>query len=121
MTARTPRSFGSTVPNLLALVRDPLELFQRAAREHEDVLRVVLAPGITLFLVNSPELITEVLDTQLARFGKPKALGDIRPAVGDNLQTTEGPAHDRHRALAEPVMAPPSVARYGNTVVEQGV
>lgn len=119
--ARAPRSFGSTVPNLMALVRDPLELFQRAAREQEDVLRVVLAPGITLFLVNSPELITEILDTHLERFGKPKALGDIRPAVGENLQTSEGPSHDRHRALAEPVMAPPAVARYGDMVVEQGV
>ncbi len=119
--ARAPRSFGSTVPNLMALVRDPLELFQRAAREQEDVLRVVLAPGITLFLVNSPELITEVLDTHLDRFGKPRQLGDIRPAVGENLQTSEGPSHDRHRALAEPVMAPPAVARYGGTVVEQGV
>lgn len=121
MTARAPRSFGSTVPNLLALVRDPLELFQRAAREQEDVLRVVLAPGITLFLVNSPELITEVLDTSIERFGKPTQLGDIRPAVGENLQTSEGPTHDRHRAMAEPVMAPPSVARYGEVVVEQGV
>ena len=121
MTEREPRSFGSTVPNLMALVRDPLELFQRAAREQEDVLRVVLAPGIRLFLVNSPELVTEVLDTQIGRFGKPKRLGDIRPAVGENLQTSEGPSHDAHRELAEPVMAPPAVARYGEVVIEQGV
>ena len=118
--SRLPPRFGSPVPNLLGLLGDILGLFQRAAAEGHDVVHVVLLPGIRVFFVNRPELIREVIDTRRDRFGKPKGLGDVRPAVGDNLQTLDGPAHRRHRQIAEPAFAPPSVARYAGEVVEQG-
>ena len=118
---RVPPKFGSPVPNLVALGRDILGLFQGAAREGHDVVQVVLLPGVRMFFVSQPQLIREVLDTRRDQFAKPKGLGDVRPAVGDNLQTLDGPVHRRHRLIAEPAMAPPSVARYAGEVVEQGV
>ena len=118
--SRVPPKFGSPVPNFLGVVGDILGLFQRAAAEGHDVVRVVLLPGIRLFFVNRPDLIREVIDTGRDRFTKPKGLGDVRPAVGDNLQTLDGPVHRRHRLIAEPAFAPPSVARYAGEVVTQG-
>lgn len=114
-----PPKFGSALPNLVALVHDILGLFQRAASEGHDVVQVLL-PGVRMFLVSRPELIREVVDTRRNQFTKPTGLGDVRPAVGDNLQTLDGLVHARHRAIAEPAMAPPVVARYAGEVVEQG-
>lgn len=116
-----PPRFGSPVPNLVGIARDILGLFQRAAREGHDVVQVVLVPGLRLYLVNHPDLIREVIATRREQFVKPTGLGDVRPAVGDNLQTLDGPAHARHRQIAEPAMASPSVARYAGEVVAQGV
>ena len=118
--SRVPPRFGSALPNLVALGTDILGLFQRAAREGHDVVQVVLLPGIRMFFVNRPELVREVIAGRIDQFTKPTGLGDVRPAVGNNLQTLDGPEHRRHRAVAEPAMAPPSVARYADEVVEQG-
>jgi cytochrome P450 len=116
-----PPKFGSPVPNFLGLLGDILGLFQRVAAEGHDVTELALIPGVRVFFVNRPELIREVLDTRRDQFRKPKGLGDVRPAVGDNLQTLEGAEHRRHRLIAEPAFTPPSVARYADEVVEQGV
>ena len=118
--SRVPPKFGSPLPNLVALGTDILGLFQRAAREGHDIVHVVLLPGVRVFFVNRPELIREVIAARLDQFTKPKGLGDVRPAVGNNLQTLDGPEHRRHRAIAEPALAPPSVARYAGEVVDQG-
>ena len=116
-----PPRFGSPVPNLIGFARDILGLFQSAAREGHDVVEVVLVPGLRLYFVNHPDLIREVIATRREQFSKPKGLGDVRPAVGENLQTLDGPVHARHRQIAEPAMASPSVARYAGEVVAQGV
>ncbi|HEX2274690.1 MAG TPA: cytochrome P450 [Acidimicrobiales bacterium] len=115
-----PPRFGSPVPNFLGLLGDILGLFQRVAAEGHDVTELALLPGVRVFFVNRPDLIREVLDTRRDQFRKPKGLGDVRPAVGDNLQTLEGAEHRRHRLIAEPAMAPPSVARYAGEVADQG-
>jgi cytochrome P450 len=116
-----PPKFGSPIPNFVGLLGDILGLFQRVAAEGHDVTELALLPGIRVFFVNQPELIREVLDTRRDQFRKPKGLGDVRPAVGDNLQTLEGAEHRRHRLIAEPVFTSPSVARYAGEVVDQGV
>lgn len=116
-----PPRFGSAVPNLIGFSRDILGLFQGAARHGHDVVQVVLVPGLRLYFVNHPELIREVIATRRDQFSKPQGLGDVRPAVGENLQTLDGSMHARHRQLAEPMMAPPSVASYAGEVVGQGV
>jgi len=106
--------------NLLGVLRDPLHLFLRAGRQGgADIVRVALGPGNDVYLVNRPHLIEDVLVTRRHQFAKPSGLGDIRPAVGENLQTSDGYYHQCHRSLLEPVTSAAAVTRYSDVVVAQ--
>ena len=118
---RPPRfSTGPPGSGMVAYLRDPLALFQNAAKAHGDVVQVSIGPN-DIFLVSRPELAREVLVTRRHNYGKPSPLGDVTPALGLGLQTSDGYYHQRQRALTEPAMSPTVVERLGRGMVERAV
>lgn len=62
-------------------------------------------PGLNLYMVNEPELVSRVLTDQLA-FPKNILMGDaLRPLLGDSVLTTSGQQWARQRNLMESAFA----------------
>jgi cytochrome P450 len=103
MEAGAARGNGQPGPSLLFVAvrapwaaRNPARFLERTARKHGDVVR--LGPGP--WLLSRPELVLRVLEGGERGFEKgrvPKRL------LGNGLLTSEGEAHDCHRAAIEPL------------------
>jgi cytochrome P450 len=101
--ARAARGNGRPGLSLLSVAvrapwaaRNPARFLERTARRHGDVVR--LGPGP--YLLSRPDLVGDVLEDDGRGFEKgrvPKRL------LGDGLLTSEGEAHERHRAAIEPL------------------
>ncbi|MEW1913960.1 cytochrome P450 [Kitasatospora sp. NPDC085895] len=89
------------VGHLLPMLRDRLEFIQRL-RRHGDVVQIGFGPK-PVFVVNSPELIWEILTAQHANFGKGRLFEKLRLFGGSPLPVTEGgPQHLQRRRLMQP-------------------
>ncbi len=72
---------------------------------------------VTAVLVNSPELIPEVLIERAADFVKGPVLRVIsRPVFGDGLLTSEGELHRQRRKLVAPAFAHQRMTRYSEVM-----
>jgi cytochrome P450 len=126
MPAPLPERFrvarpGGAGGNLGAFLRNPLTLFERAGRSGGPLVRVPIVPGTDIFLITDPALVEQVLVTRRHNFAKPQKLGNVTPALGMGLQTSDGYFHLRQRALVEPAMRPEAVVSYGRHIVEAAV
>ena len=83
------------------LRRDPLELFERAAREG-DVVRIRV-PRLDLYVLNRPDLVWDVLATHGGRFTKGPTMQAAKRMLGESLLTSEGEHHRRQRRLIQPL------------------
>ncbi len=91
--------------------RDMLGFFTRCAREYGDVSAFSLF-HIRGCLVNSPELIQEVLVSKNDRMAKPWDVRELKLALGEGLLTNEGEAWRRQRRLIEPAFHHERVRSY---------
>jgi len=81
-TTRPPGPPGNwLLGNLTELRRDMLALFTRAAREYGDLVRLRIGPR-SLYLVNHPDLIEEVLVHQARNYRKHYAVRMNRLPAG---------------------------------------
>ncbi len=104
--------------NFLALFGDRLAFFERLGREKSPITRVRMGPR-TIVLVNSPELVQEVLIERAADFIKGPGLRVVaRPLLGDGLLTSEGEQHRQRRKLVAPAFAHHRVSRYAAVMTE---
>ncbi len=70
-------------------------------------------------MLNTPELLEEVLVQRTDEFQKSPALRIFsRPLLGNGLLTSEGDTHRRHRRLVAPAFAHQRVPRYGGVMAE---
>ena len=84
------------------LRRDFLAYLLDAAR-YGDLVRLRPAPGVTIFLVNHPALMHEVLVTQAQHFSKTRMTRRmVGRFLGEGLVLAEGETHRRQRRLAQP-------------------
>ncbi len=102
----------------LDLLRDPLALMQRMAREYGDVVRipVVLQSRI---LVNHPDYIQQVLLIQQAKFHKSTLTKETTERLlGQGLLISEGDFWRRQRRLAQPAFHRQRINEYAPTMIE---
>src|SRR6185295_8066454 len=97
--------------------RDPLIFFTSLARQYGDVVQYRMA-GETIFLVNDPQHIKDILVTQNRNFTKSRGLERTKRILGNGLLTSEGAVHLRQRRMMQPAFHRERIAGYGRTMVE---
>ncbi|WP_197370969.1 cytochrome P450, partial [Streptomyces clavuligerus] len=98
---------GSAAP----LMRDPLG-FIGSLRTRGDLVAIRLGP-MTMYVVNSPELIRELLVEKAASFDKGRQFDKLRPWWGNGLATNSDHAsHRRQRRLMQPAFHKGQITRY---------
>jgi len=101
---------------ILAFRRDPLASLTEIGRGGE------LAPfrlGRTkLYLVNSPELIQQVLAGDQTAFVKGRSMQAAKLVLGNGLLTSEGELHSRQRRLIQPLFQRTRIDGYSTAMVE---
>jgi cytochrome P450 len=96
--------------------RDPLALFQRA-RAHGDVVRIRFGP-VTVYLLNSPEVIRQALVGQARKLEKGISFGRVGQLIGNGLVLSSGEYHHRQRRLMQPAFQRSEIPRYMDTMRE---
>ena len=97
--------------------RDPLEMFQRFAREYGDVTFFRLGSERCYF-VNHPQYVRDVLVTNQRNFTKSRGLERAKKLLGEGLLTAEGQYHLRQRRLIQPSFHRERIAGYGAVMVD---
>lgn len=63
-------------------------------------------PGVDLYMVNEPALVTQILERDAAMFPKSKQLGEaLEPLLGQSIFTTNGEQWKRQRQMMDPAFA----------------
>jgi len=100
---------------LLALRRDPIALFRRAAARYGDIVQLPLGKH-PVYLINHPDLIKDVLVTRQKQFKKGRGLERAKMLLGEGLLTSEGERHLRQRRLVQPAFHRNRVAAFGDSM-----
>jgi cytochrome P450 len=104
------------VGNLFDFRRNPPEFLLNAANQHGDVAYFTFGPQ-KVFLVNSPELIKDILVTNPKNFIKSRGLQMAKRFLGEGMLTSEGEFHRRQRRLAQPAFHRQRIANYADSMV----
>jgi cytochrome P450 len=103
---------------LRALFSDRLRLIERLGAGNSRIRRADFG-RISVVLINTPELIPEVLIEKAENFIKSPVLRVIsRPVFGDGLLTSEGEFHRHRRRLVAPALAHQRMGRYAEVMEE---
>src|SRR3954449_12410857 len=116
----TPPGPKSRIPfrYLRTLQRDPIPFFQKLADEYGDASHFHVGPQ-QIFFFNHPDLIRELLLTQLRSFHQSRVLQRSKIIFGEGLQTSEEELHKRERRLAQPAFQRERIVRYAEVMVER--
>lgn len=94
----------------LSVLRRPME-FIKEQRSHGDLVQLWLGPQ-SFYIVNTPELLRELLAVRHGDFVKGKTFDMARPVLGDGLLSSDGEFHRRQRQLIQPAFHHDRVAHY---------
>jgi cytochrome P450 len=101
----------------LELLRDPLTLMRRLAREYGDIVRFPVLIGDRI-LLNHPDYIEQVLVIQQSKFHKSDlSKRATERLLGQGLLTSEGEFWRRQRRLAQPAFHRSRINGYAETMV----
>ena len=92
------------------LNRDALG-FVTGLRRHGPMVKIFIGPR-PVYVVNSPELIREVLAVQARGFDKGAMFDTLRKPLGNGLTTSSGDFHRRQRRLVQPGFHHERIERY---------
>ena len=102
----------------LEVRRDPLGVLTRVAREYGEISRFIVA-GQERILINSPELIEQVLVVQQSKFHKSELTRRVTGRLlGQGLLISEGDFWRRQRRLAQPAFHRSRINEYAAPMVE---
>jgi cytochrome P450 len=113
-TAPTPPGLPF-LGNLHQWFREPFDAPVRWHREYGDVVRLN-TPTAPIYLVNSPDLIEEVLVRRWREFRKDALTRALDMALGQGLVTSEGDRWVRHRRLVQPAFSKARMQAYMETM-----
>jgi cytochrome P450 len=110
------------MPGILQMVRalfsSRITMLEELAREIPRIGRANFG-RITVILVNSPELVPEVLIERVDDFHKGPLFKELsRPLLGNGLLNSEGRTHRKRRKLVAPAFAHERVSRYATVMRE---
>ena len=115
-----PRPKGKPIiGNLLDFRRDPLSFLLTVAREHGDIVHLQFGPQ-SIFLVNNPDHIRDVLVTNNRNFIKSRGLQMAKRFLGEGLLTSEGEFHRRQRRLSQPAFHRQRMKAYAEVMARYG-
>jgi cytochrome P450 len=115
------RTRPAGLPRPLPLVGHALQLLRRPwdflanARPLGDIVEIRLGPA-PAYLLNSPELIRQVLVIDAKKFDKGVQFDKLRPILGNGLVTAAGQEHLRRRRLVQPAFHRSRIAQYAETM-----
>ncbi|MFD4600577.1 cytochrome P450 [Streptomyces sp. NPDC058464] len=92
--------------------------FMRHLRAYGPMVRISVGPR-PVYVVNSPELIREVLATQARGFDKGAMFDTLRGPLGDGLTTSAADFHRRQRRLIQPGFHHERIERYTDIMSER--
>ncbi len=98
-------------------LRDPLELFTRAIREHGDIVGLTMLHHKYILLTN-PEAIRHVLVENPKNYEKSRNYMGLRVVLGQGLVTSEGDLWRRQRKLAQPAFHHKRIAAFVRSMSE---
>ncbi|MGH7799097.1 MAG: cytochrome P450, partial [Thermodesulfobacteriota bacterium] len=102
--------------NLLKFRRDPLGFLTMCARNYGPIVRLRF-PRTTLYLINEPDYIKDVLVTNQRNFVKGKSLRSHKRVFGNGLLTSDGESWMYQRRLAQPAFHRKQVSAYGDVML----
>jgi cytochrome P450 len=116
MAVRMPPGTGvfQSLQVLRGLRRNPLEYLVELERTHGDICRFRIGPYVA-FVLNNPDYIKHVLQTNHRNYTKSMLYRFIRPVVGDGLLRSEGELWRRQRRLIQPAFQPRQMAGFVET------
>ncbi|OKI02675.1 cytochrome P450 [Streptomyces sp. CB02923] len=101
------------------LHRDALR-FVREQRHHGPVTKIYIGPR-PVHVVNSGELVRDLLTAQARAFDKGAMFDALRVPLGDGLITAAGDRHLRHRRTMQPAFHHDRIARYARVMSERSL
>src|SRR5689334_3169100 len=114
-------SGGSILGHTKEFRHDRLALFRRIASERDEMVRLRFF-AMTVYFVNSPRLVNEVLVAKARSFRKASEFRYILyPLGGDGLFTSDGDLWRRQRKLMAPIFTAREIARFGDAMVDASV
>ncbi|MCI0661787.1 MAG: cytochrome P450 [Acidobacteria bacterium] len=106
--------------NLWAIRRDPLGFLMRVADEYGDLAYFKAGPR-SVYLLNHPDYIRDVLITHNRNFVKTENMQYMKRLLGNGLVTSEGEFHLRQRRLAQPAFHRERIAGYGAMMIDRAM
>lgn len=101
------------------MMRDPLGMMTRLAREHGDVICIRLGP-FRYYTVFHPDHVKHVLQENHTNYVKGPIIARSRALIGDGLFTSEGDFWRRQRRLAQPAFHRQRVAAFAEAMITCG-
>jgi cytochrome P450 len=117
--ARGPKNLP-IIGNLPAFRSNPLRFLMRMAREYGDLVHFRLVSQ-SVYLVNHPDFVRDILVTNQANFTKSRALQRAKILLGEGLLTSEGEYHLRQRRLVQPAFHRERLAAYAAVISDYGM
>jgi cytochrome P450 len=102
------------------LRRDPLGTLERARREHGDVVRLVLGPGVTRHALFHPDGVRHVLAGEADGYRKDgRVAEELRWTFGEGLLNSQDERWRCQRRLIQPLFTRPRIAGYADVMADE--
>lgn len=108
----------SRLSNFLAFQNDPLGFLVSLLKEG-DVVSLRTSRKRPSYIVNSPEIVQEILVTKEASFRKGRSSNVLRRTIGDGLLTSEREDHKRQKKYMQPAFYKERIQAYASAVREE--
>ncbi|MBX3065290.1 MAG: cytochrome P450 [Anaerolineae bacterium] len=106
------------IGSLLEWRKGQIPFLMKMAHDYEEIARYRLGP-LTVYQLNQPELIQEVLVTQAEKFQKaPLDKQIFKPSLGSGLLVSDGDFHHRQRRLMQPAFHSKRIENYAQVMTD---
>lgn len=106
--------------HLFAFRKDPIGFLVSAQKTYGDFVHMKLA-GRDVYLVSSPDLISEILVSRAKEFKQSRALQLAKDLLGEGLLTSEGEHHLKQRRMIAPAFHRKKIMEYGQVMTQEAM